>query len=527
MATFNKKGVAPISVTRRTNTVTYENAPSFKYDYKMELYHAVVTTLFGENKFYESGDERAKRIHRLIRRNVESGNAEFVAKLAIYARERMNLRSIPIYLTVVLAQVLRENNNVKFTKMRKLVSRIVQRADELREMFAAADVQFGVAGDNKLFKRQCPKAILKGIADACNKFDAYQFKKYSGGNGTVKFSDILRVVHPKPKDDEQSKIFNMIMTDELPNIDTWETIISNNGSTKENWQSVADNPKTGYMAKLRNLRNFVTHDVDMTNVIAHLTNPIAVEKSKQLPFRFYSAYRELGCYDPYPHNYYGYYSKPAEKTPLHVSGDVIAALEDAFEESIKNLPDLGDDVLIVVDQSGSMQSAISNKSTVLCSEIAAVLGAAVWKNQTVNLKKRAMVVGFANSSKVYNFSNRTTALAAAKEIMTTNLGGSTIVQGAWKSASQAKFKPSTIIVLSDMQMTGGYYDNQMNPEAFNLVNSNTLKISVDIQGYDNTPFAENNGWYQLSGWTEKIFDLIESMQRPGDSIRVIEDDIQF
>jgi len=522
MSTFNKRNVAPISVTTKTNAVTFEGAPSFKLDALMELYQTVVTTMFGSSKFYETGDERTKRIRRLVRRNVESGNAEFVAKLAVYTRERMNLRAVPIFLTVTLAQALRENSNTEFKDMRRLVCRVIQRADEIREMLAAAESVFGSSTNNKLFKRQCPRAIFKGISDACNKFDAYQFKKWSGGKGSIKFSDVFRVVHPVPKDNDQSDIFKMIMDDALPAIDTWETKIAGEGSTTENWQIIADNPKTGYMAKLRNLRNFVKNNVNLTNVINHLTNPVAVSKSKQLPFRFYSAYRELNGQNSY--SQYG-----NENENVLAPAELLTALEDAFEESIKNIPDLGDDVLIVVDQSGSMDSYISNKSTVLCKEISAILGAAVWRNQTVTHGKRAMVAGFATTSKIYNWSTRTPALTAAKEMLSNDLGYSTNIHTAWEAAKSAGLSPSTIIVLSDMQMTGGdgysRYDSIMNPEDFGVSSDNTLKISVNLQGYDTTPFAVNNGWYQIAGWSEKIFDLMEAMRNPGNSLEIIKTEI--
>ena len=32
-----------------------------------------------------------------------------------------------------------------------------------------------------------------------NKFNEYQFAKYNGGNKSVKFSDILKLTHPKGK----------------------------------------------------------------------------------------------------------------------------------------------------------------------------------------------------------------------------------------------------------------------------------------------------------------------------------------
>lgn len=522
MSKFNKAGVAPVNVTTTPNTVTYEGSPSFKLDHKMELYQTVVTTLFGESKFYEGKDERSDRITRLVRKCVEGGDAQFVANLAVYAREKMYLRSIPVFLTVTLAKELRAVKNNDFN-LRLLVARVIQRADEIREMFAAAEAIFGDPKNNKTFKKVVPRALLKGIGDAFNKFDAYALKKYSGGKGSVKFSDVMRVVHPVPKDEAQSALFKQIMEDTLPAIDTWETKISGEGSTTENWQDIADSPKTGYMAKLRNLRNFTKHDVDMSKALEHLTNEKAVANSKQLPFRFYTAYRELGGACLSRNSWY--YNTPAS-TEVQGSPQLLAALEDAFDLSVANLPDLGDDTLIVVDQSGSMQSPISQKSTVTCAEIAGVLGAAVWFNQ-VRRGKKAMVAGFACRGKVYNWSTRTSALAAAKEMMNTNLGGSTQIESAWDAAKRAKLKPSTIVVLSDMQMTGrggyGSYGSIMNPEDYGLANKDTLKVSINLQGYDNSPLAMNNGWFQLAGWSEKVFDLMEAMRNPGDAVKLIND----
>lgn len=521
---FNTPGRAPVQAQTTPNTVTFEGAPSYKFDSMMELYMAVSTCLMGEPKFYESGDERSKRIRRLIAKAVSAGEVEMVAKLAVYCRETLNLRSVPIFITVSLAKELRDQN-IKWDGLRRLSNRVIQRADEVREMFAAAENIFGDNQNNKLFKRTAPKALLKGIGDSLNKFDEYQIAKYKGGSGAVSFKDVLRVVHPKPANESKGLLFAKIMNDTLAPAETWETKISNSGSTSENWQSVANDPKVGIMAKLRNLRNFVKHNVDLSNVIAHLTNPTAVQNSKQLPFRWYTAYRELGGSGL---KKTWYYNAP---TPEVVApANLLGALEDAFDLSIANLPDLGDDVLIIADQSGSMQSPISQKSTVTCAEIAAILATGVWFNQT-RLGKRAFVAGFADRGKVYSWSNRTSALAAAKEMMNTELGGSTRIDTAWQAAQAAGLKPSTIIVLSDMQMTGGSgysrYDSIMNPEAYGLADANVLKLSVNLQGYDNTPLAVNNGWYQLTGWSEKIFSFVEAMRNPGDALKAIENSIQL
>ena len=177
MAKFNKAGVAPVQATTTPTTVTHEGAPSFAFEHKMELYQTVVTTMFGESKFYEGKDQRADRISRLVHKCVEKGEARFVANLAVYTREQMHLRSIPIFLTVVLISECRKNGT-PYEKTRALVCRVIQRADEITEMFSAAQALFGDPANNKVFKKTCPRAILKGIGDAFNKFDAYQHKKY-------------------------------------------------------------------------------------------------------------------------------------------------------------------------------------------------------------------------------------------------------------------------------------------------------------------------------------------------------------
>jgi hypothetical protein len=67
----------------------------------------------------------------------------------------------------------------------------------------------------------------------------------------------------------------------------------------------------------------------------------------------------------------------------------------------------------------------------------------------------------------------------------------------------------------------------MNPEKYGLADKDTLKVSVNLQGYDNTPLAVNNGWYQLAGWSEKVFNLIESMRNPSDALRIINNEIDL
>ncbi len=104
----------------------FEGAEAFVVDERTELYSTVVTTSLSD-KFYESTDERMNRIRALISKN----DPAFVARLAVYARTKMNLRSVPLVLSVELAKTQSGNSVVS-----KAVKGVVKRADEITELLA-------------------------------------------------------------------------------------------------------------------------------------------------------------------------------------------------------------------------------------------------------------------------------------------------------------------------------------------------------------------------------------------------------
>lgn len=73
----------------------YEGGEAYLLSDEMELYSAVVTSTLS-NKFYETASELIERISELVGKC----NPMFVAQLAVYARQQMNLRSIPLFLVV-------------------------------------------------------------------------------------------------------------------------------------------------------------------------------------------------------------------------------------------------------------------------------------------------------------------------------------------------------------------------------------------------------------------------------------------
>ncbi len=272
-------------------TTNHQNAVSWRMTPEWELYTTVVTTMGTENKFYESGDNRVRRIADLVRKV----DPEFVACLAVYAREEMHLRSVPLLFLVELAQCHRDDSLVS-----RAVSRVVQRADEITELLMCYQWRMGRNKLNKLSSQ-----IRKGLAESFNRFDEYQFAKYNRTDRKVTLRDALSLVHPRPKDEKQAEIFRKIVKGTLETPYTWETELSAAGklataskkskseAKREVWRQLVRSGRLGYMAMLRNLRNMIYCRLDeetVQMVCDRLAAPNEVRKSKQLPFRFLSAF---------------------------------------------------------------------------------------------------------------------------------------------------------------------------------------------------------------------------------------------
>ena len=275
-------------------TTNHEGALAWRMTPEWELYSTVVTMMGVEDKFYESGEYRVRRVADLVRK----ADPEFVARLAIYTRETMYLRSVPLLLLVELSRCHNGDSLVS-----RAVARTVQRADEIAELLMCYQWR---TGKKRLEGLSCQ--LRRGLAEAFCHFDEYQFAKYDRKDLRVTLRDALLLVHPKPKDEAQAKLFNKILHKRLATPYTWETELSRVGklrfesvddkdnALKNTWQELVASGRLGYMAMLRNLRNMTNLCIDDNTrdlVCRTISSPYEVKRSRQLPFRFLSAYLQL------------------------------------------------------------------------------------------------------------------------------------------------------------------------------------------------------------------------------------------
>jgi len=317
-------------------TVNISGHEAYKMNSKEKLAIQVLTSLFNEDKFY--GDNSKALVENI--KEVLEEDAKFVANLCIYARKEMHLRTIS---HVLLAELAKSQNGKAY--VRRVMDKSIERVDDLAEMTAYYINTYG---------KPIPNSMKKGIADKLLTFDEYQLAKYNR-SGTVKLKDLVCLVHPKAVSEEQNQLFKRLLEDKLQIPITWETQLSARGNTREVWEELIDNKKLGYMAMLRNLRNILKANVsNIDKVYEYLSNEKNVERSKLLPFRYYSAYKTL------------------TREGMGTS-KTFDTLETAIKHSAENIKRLPGKTLISADVSGSMNFLISKKSDVTCAEIAVLM----------------------------------------------------------------------------------------------------------------------------------------------------------
>ena len=155
----------------------------------------------------------------------------------------MKLRHAP--LLVVREMARHEKHRVLVADT---LDRVIQRPDEMTELLAIywADA----LGPMQQRKRQPVSAqIKKGLARALTKFDAYQLAKYDR-DGAVRIRDVLFLVHAKPKDADQEKIWKQLVDGKLASPDTWEVSLSSGKDKRETFERLIAENKLGGLALL-------------------------------------------------------------------------------------------------------------------------------------------------------------------------------------------------------------------------------------------------------------------------------------
>ncbi|RFZ93069.1 TROVE domain-containing protein [Mucilaginibacter conchicola] len=498
-------------------TVTnYEGAIAYELSPEMELYTAVVTWSLNDS-FYEKDEKRMERVRKLI----AQCNPVFVGKLAVYARTKMYMRSVPLVLVTELAKLHSGDDLVA-----RVTDGVINRADEITELLAC----YGMLNERKGTKKlnRLSKQLQKGLSTAFNRFDEYQFAKYNR-DGAIKMRDALFLVHPKAKDELQQLLFNKIANNDLQTPYTWETELSALGQIgfdsieakslafKAKWEELIDSGKLGYMALLRNLRNIQDAGVSYAHfdkVCARLADANEVAKAKQFPFRYLAACRELMAQSVAPAKV-----RAVVADNKGFTGALLDALEKAVQASAANIKGFGYEtrVLLACDVSGSMQTPVSAKSKILLYDVGLML-AMLLQSRCKNVE-----VGM--------FGDTWKTIAVPRN----NILGN--VQEFYRREGEVGYATNGYLVIQDILARRVVMDKVMLFTDCQLWNSNSFANDIqkqwvryrkevapnaklylfDLKGYGNTPLQVlQNGVHLIAGWSDKVFEVLAALEN-GDS----------
>jgi TROVE domain len=516
MGKFNRASArpAPAGPTTTTGTTTtYEGGAACTRDARSDLVLLAVVNLVGEQTFYESAGDRDNRFRDLVR-TVAVQDGAWTVDFLRWLRDEANMRSASL---VAAAEAVKGRLDAGLHGgNRALVDAVCRRADEPGELLAYWTSRFG---------RAVPKPVKRGLADAVRRlYNERSLLKYDSESKGYRFADVLELTHPAPDPDKpwQGDLFKHAIDrrhdrgESVPQslrvlraraeltalpvaarrafLDrpdaqerlaaagfTWEALAGwlQGPLDAKVWQSVL--PSMGYMARLRNLRNFdeagLPDDV-AEGVARRLADPEEVARSRQFPYRFLSAYRAA------PSLRWGH------------------ALDRALTAATANVPRLPGRTLVLVDTSGSMQSPVSAHSQVRHVDVGALFGVALaHRGSDVDL------VGFASG----HFRHRVRPSGSVlKEVEAFCARIGEVGHGTETAAAlQATYRGhDRVVVVSDMQAFAAWARNG-SVSVSDAIPAHVPMFGVNTTGYAATSIAAGRpNRHEIGGFSDKLFTMV-------------------
>ena len=270
-----------------TDALNEEKAPAYKLPAGHLLAQYAATGCLNRT-FYASADNQLKTVIELC----EKVDAEFIAKTAVFCRERGHMKDMPALLCAVLS-----TKNPAL--LQQVFPRVIDNAKMLRNFVQI--MRSGVVGRKSL--GTAPKRLVREWLDARNPESL--FKASVGQDPSL--ADIMKMVHPRPKDAAHAALFGYFInrtkqSDELPELVRafeafkkdrsgevpdvpFQMLTALELGTPE-WTAIAS--RAPWQMTRMNLNTFARHGVfkqkGMTHLIAErLRDPSKIAKSRVFP----------------------------------------------------------------------------------------------------------------------------------------------------------------------------------------------------------------------------------------------------
>jgi len=449
--------------------------------------------------YYASAEDQLQSILNLC--SHPEVEPEFIARVALYARSRGQMKDLPALLCAALS-VFGPG------LLAEIFDRVIDDGKMLRNFVQI--MRSGVVGRKSL--GTLPKRLVHGWFDA--RSDEQIFRASVGNDPSL--ADVIRMVHPKPKSASRAALYGYLVgqphqSADLPELvkqfeafkagesknlpDVPFQMLTSLELSKDDWKAIA---RTAPWQMTRmNLNTFARHgvfeDAEMIGLIAaRLRDEQSIQRARVFPYQLMVAFTQVNS---------------------DVPAEVREALQDAMEIATRNVPSINGQIFICPDVSGSMHSPITGvrkgaTSVVRCVDVAAlVAGCFLRTNRSAEAIpfKEAVVTDLMLNPRDSVMTN------AAKMTKIPPGGTNCSAPLAWLNARKAIGQ--LVVFVSDNQSwvdvargRGTATMEQWN--IFKASNPSAKMVCIDLQPYGTVQAAEREDVLNIGGFSDHVFDLI-------------------
>ncbi len=491
----SKKSSVSAKVTKVPNTVNEAGGKAYSLSDKAALAQLAMTGCFN-GTYYVSEKDQLKQVLDLANKV----DPTFVAKLAVYARQRGLMKDMPAVLAAVIAGKNTELLNQIFPK-------VIDNPKMLRNFVQI--IRSGATGRKSLGTR--PKKLIQDYLNSLN--DDQLFKADVGNDPSLQ--DIIKLVHPKPSNKQRSALYGYLLDKEYNKRDLCKLakeyeafkkdmkgeipevpfqMLTALPLTPDHWKQIAENAT--WTQTRMNLNTFERHgvfaDQKLTNAICdRLQDAGQIKKAKAFPYQLFTAFQNVDA-----------------KVPAKVS----LALQKAADAALENIPEFNGKVYVMVDTSGSMGSAVTgNRGSVTtktrCVDVAALVASAILRKNP-----EAEIVPFDTQVHQHRLNPLDSIMTNAQTLARFG-GGGTNCSEALAYVNRKNGKGDLVIYVSDNEswVDSGHYRATATMTEWNKFksrNPNAKLVCIDIQPNTTTQAHDREDILNVGGFSDQVFDVI-------------------
>lgn len=460
--------------------------------------------------FYASAEEQLEHVLRLC----AQVSPEFVAKTAIYTRQRGHMKDMPALLLASLT--VRDGRAFE-----RAFARVVDNGRMLRNFVQI--VRSGRIGRKSLGSQ--PKRLVRQWLEAAS---VEQLLAAAIGQ-QPSLADVIKMVHPKPIDAERAALYAWLIgkpydVAALPaQLQSYEAFKRSQDAamprlpfqyftalplTVAHWTELARS--VSWQTLRMNLNTFQRHGVFedpavVAEVAARLADAEAIRKARVFPYQLLSAYHAAA-------------GLPAA---------IVEALQDAMEIATRQVPVLTGEVVVAVDVSGSMASPVTGyrpgaTTKVRCVDVAALIAACIQRTQPA-----ARVLPFDTQVRGLRLNPRDSVVTQAQQLAAL-CGGGTAVSAPLAQLNREQARVDLLVLVSDNESwrdtrSGGATETMRQWARIKARCPQARLVCIDLQPTATSQTVESQDVLHIGGFSDAVFELLAVYAaQGGDAARWVE-----